>query len=211
MKSVFLRIVTESWSILCEMSPYLLFGFVVAGILSIIVSAAWVERNLGGRGFAPILKASLFGIPLPLCSCGIIPVAASIRHHGSSKAATTSFMLSTPQTGVDSIAITYGMLGPVFAVFRPLAALVTGLVGGTLVNLLDKNGSADRVEGTVCRDECCVPSKKRNSLTRIADYGLIRLPGDIGIALLVGVLISGVITVLVPEDFLSLYIGSSFL
>jgi uncharacterized membrane protein YraQ (UPF0718 family) len=117
------------------MSPYLLFGFLVAGLLSVFVSQKMVERHLGGRGFLPVLKATIFGIPLPLCSCGVIPVAMSLHKHGASKGSTISFLLSTPQTGVDSILVTYSLLGPVFAVFRPLAALVTGLVGGILVNL----------------------------------------------------------------------------
>jgi len=101
-----IKIFTESWLLLGQMSPYLLFGFLIAGVLSVVISPAWVEKHLGGRGFGSVLRASLFGIPLPLCSCGVIPVAASIRHQGASKAATTSFLLSTPQTGVDSIAIT---------------------------------------------------------------------------------------------------------
>lgn len=206
-----IRILTESWLILGAMSPYLLFGFAVAGLLSVLISPAWVERNLGGSGFSPILKATLFGIPLPLCSCGILPVAASMRHHGSSKAATASFLLSTPQTGVDSIAITYGMLGPVFAIFRPLAALITGLIGGSLISLTgnEKNDSASI--GEVCQDECCVPGKNRSIFRRIADYGLIRLPGDIGKALLVGILISGIMTASIPKDYLNLYIGSGIL
>ena len=104
-------IALESWTVLGEMSPYLLFGFLMAGVLSICISPEFIERHLGGRGFGPVLKAALLGVPLPLCSCGVIPVAASFRRHGASRAATTSFLLSTPQTGVDSIAVTYALLG----------------------------------------------------------------------------------------------------
>ncbi len=198
--------------ILGQMSPYLLFGFLVAGILSVVISPAWVERNLGGRGFGPVLKASLFGIPLPLCSCGVIPVAASIRHQGSSKAATTSFLLSTPQTGVDSIAITYGMLGPVFGIFRPLAALITGIVGGGLVMFFgNKKETDDAGEKTVCTDDCCVTPPGQNRFKKLLDYGFVRLPRDIGIALLIGVLIAGLMSVIVPKGFLEAYIGSGIL
>jgi len=130
-----LRLVIDFWATVGEMSPYLLFGFFVAGLLSVFVSQKMVERHLGGRGFLPVLKATLVGIPLPLCSCGVIPVAMSLRKHGASRGSTISFLLSTPQTGVDSILVTYSLLGPVFAIFRPLAALVTGLVGGILVDL----------------------------------------------------------------------------
>ena len=91
------------------MSPYLLSGFFVAGLLSVFVSQKMVERHLGGRGFLPVLKATLFGIPLPLCSCGVIPVAMSLRKHGASKGSTISFLFSTPQTGVDSILVTYSL------------------------------------------------------------------------------------------------------
>jgi len=114
------------WATLTQMSPYLLFGFLVAGVLSVFISPEFVERHLGGHGIWPLLKAALFGIPLPLCSCGVIPVTMSLRKHGASKGAAISFLLSTPQTGVDSILVTYGLLGPVYAIFRPVAALVTG-------------------------------------------------------------------------------------
>jgi len=194
------------------MSPYLLFGFLVAGILSVTISPAWIERNLGGKGFGPILKASIFGIPLPLCSCGVIPVAASIRHQGSSKAATTSFLLSTPQTGVDSIAITYGMLGPVFGIFRPLAALISGIIGGVLVMFFgNEKGEVEGKEKTVCTDACCVPPPGQNPFKRLLDYGFIRLPGDIGFALAIGILIAGLMTVVIPQGFLEAYIGGGVL
>jgi hypothetical protein len=134
-----LRLVVDFWAMVGEMSPYLLFGFFAAGLLSVLVSQKMVERHLGGQGFLPVLKATLFGIPLPLCSCGVIPVAMSLHKHGASKGSTISFLLSTPQTGVDSILVTYSLLGPVFAIFRPLAALVTGLVGGVLVNLFGQS------------------------------------------------------------------------
>ncbi len=131
-------IVIDFWNTIGEMSPYLLFGFLVAGILSVLVSQRVVERHLGGKGIWPLVKASLFGVPLPLCSCGVIPVSMSLHKHGASRAATISFLLSTPQTGADSILVTLSLLGPLFAVFRPLAAFVTGIIGGILANAFDK-------------------------------------------------------------------------
>ncbi len=139
MPDFLLRLAVDFWATVGEMAPYLLFGFFVAGLLSVFVSPKMVERHLGGRGFLPVLKATLFGVPLPLCSCGVIPVAMSLRKHGASKGPTISFLLSTPQTGVDSILVTYSLLGPVFAIFRPLAALVTGLIGGVLVDLFGQS------------------------------------------------------------------------
>ena len=204
-----LEVARASWLVLGQMSPYLLFGFLVAGILSVCVSPAWVERHLGRPGLGSVLKASLFGVPLPLCSCGVIPVSASIYRHGASRAATTAFLLSTPQTGVDSIAVTYALLGPVFAIYRPIAALLTGLLGGGLVQLADGSlGSkaGDEPNVTACRAECCEPTVSQNRLLRVLHYGFVALPRDIGGPLIVGILIAGVITALVPEGWLKEHI-----
>ena len=105
------------WATVLEMSPYLLFGFFVAGLLSVLVSKKLVERHLGGRGIGPVIKAALFGVPMPLCSCSVIPVTMSLHKHGASKAASVSFLLSTPQTGAENIFVVYSLLGPLFAVF----------------------------------------------------------------------------------------------
>lgn len=214
MIDVIFRIITESWLVLGQMSPYLLFGFVAAGVMSVCLSAAWVQRHLGGRGLGPVIKASIFGVPLPLCSCSVIPVAVSMHKQGAGRAATTAFLLSTPQTGVDSIAVTYALLGPVFAVFRPVAALLTGLAGGALVKFLGEpngnNGHSDTMASSSAN--CCSTTEPRPGvLSRILRYGLVTLPRDIGPALLVGVLIAGTLTALVPQDQLAPYIGGGVL
>jgi len=195
--------------VLSEMAPYLLFGFLFAGTLSVLLSAEMVERHLGGRGIWPVVKATIFGIPLPLCSCGVIPVAASLRRHRATRGATTAFLLSTPQTGVDSIMVTFSLLGPVFAVFRPLAAFFTGLVGGSLVNLFEPS-EAGELENSApdCVDECCAIVKQRSRASRALHYGFVTLPEDIGKALLVGLLIAGFISALVPDDYLSGILGA---
>jgi len=140
-------ILWQSWLVLGQMAPYLLLGFLIAGILSVAIPASWVERWLGRPGMMPVLTASVIGVPLPLCSCGVIPVGASIRRHGASRAATASFLLSTPQTGVDSVLVTYGMMGPVLAVFRPVVALLTGLIGGAMVLLIGEREKIDALVG----------------------------------------------------------------
>ena len=194
------------------MAPYLLFGFLAAGLLSVCVSPALVERHLGNRGFWAVLKATLFGIPLPLCSCSVIPVAASLRRHGASRGATVSFLLSTPQTGVDSIAVTYALLGTAFAVFRPLAALVTGILGGLLVLWLTKaNGDGNVPVQSACTESCCVGKESKNLLRRALEYGLITLPRDIGVPLLIGVVIAGAVSALVPADQWEPYLGGGVL
>jgi len=194
-------IIVDFWSTVAEMSPYLLFGFFMAGLLSVLVSQRLVERHLGGRGIWPLLKASLFGIPLPLCSCGVIPVSMSLHKHGASKGATISFLLSTPQTGVDSIFVTLSLLGPVFAIFRPLVALVTGLVGGILVDLFDRGTKDERIAPPQCADECCSGGNIASRVVRGLKYGFVTLPRDIGKAMLVGLVIAAVISVVVPDDF----------
>ena len=117
-----LDLAIASAALFVEMAPYLLLGLTVAGALSVILKAGFVARHVGTRDFGSILKASLLGVPLPLCSCGVIPTTSYLRRVGASRPALRSFLISTPQTGVDSIAATYGILSPLFAVFRCTSA-----------------------------------------------------------------------------------------
>ncbi len=209
-----LEFLAGTWAVLGEMAPWLLFGFLVAGVLSVYVDPDWLERNLGGDGLGSIFKASLFGVPLPLCSCGVIPVAASLRAHGAGRPATAAFLLSTPQTGVDSILVTWSLLGPVFAVFRPLTALATGLLGGGLIRLAGppegRDATTDAKADTVaCTDSCCdgPDGAAGGKIVRSLRYGLLVLPRDIGPALVIGVLIAGALGVLFRPDQLEVWIG----
>jgi uncharacterized membrane protein YraQ (UPF0718 family)/copper chaperone CopZ len=211
---VLTRILVASWVMLGEMSPYLLLGFLVAGILSVIVSPTWVERHLGRGGARQVLTASLFGVPLPLCSCGVLPVGASLRRHGAGKGATTSFMLSTPQTGVDSIAVTWALLGPVVAVIRPLAAFVTGIAGGAIVHVVDRDeplaGGAD--DDTHAKTPPSTAGHDREPVAlRALRYGFLVLPRDIGRALVVGILLSGVIAAFLGPQTLDGVLGGGVL
>jgi len=182
----------EFWSVLSEMAPYLLFGFLMAGVLAVFISPELVERHLGGGRLSSVIKAAAFGVPLPLCSCGVIPVAASLRGHGASKGATTAFLISTPQTGVDSILVTFSLLGPVYAIFRPLVALVSGILGGVLVTAGERR--SDRpAHRPQCQEACCAPGQQGKG-RRAMPHGFVALPRDIGKALLVGVAIAAVIS-----------------
>ena len=196
------------WNTVLEMSPYLLFGFFMAGLLSVLVSKQLVEKHLGGRGFWPVIKASLFGVPLPLCSCSVIPVTMSLRKHGASRGAAVSFLLSTPQTGVDSIFVTYALLGPVFAIFRPVAAFITGIVGGVMVNLFGDSLENNSQQPQNCTDECCSCEHKTNPVMRIFKYGFITLPRDIGRAMLLGLVVAAFISALVPDGFFADKLGT---
>ncbi|MHC4759437.1 MAG: permease, partial [Planctomycetota bacterium] len=163
LKSLFI----DFWFTVTEMSPFLLFGFLVAGALSVLVSRSFVETHLGGRGFWPLVKASLFGIPLPLCSCGVIPVTMSLHRHGASKGSAISFLVSTPQTGVDSIFVTFSLLGPVFTIFRPVAAFISGIAGGGLTNIFNRISDKKDSQSNKCEDECCSDEPKRHRFKRI--------------------------------------------
>ena len=202
------QVLFDFWDTVAEMSPYLLFGFFIAGILSVLISQRLVERHLGGRGIWPLLKASLFGIPLPLCSCGVIPVSMSLHKHGASKGSTVSFLLSTPQTGMDSIFVTLSLLGPLFAIFRPLAAFVTGVVGGALVNVFGQSAEDESRVPPKCSDECCSDNENGYRIVRGLKYGFITLPRDIGKAMLVGLVIAAVISALVPDGFFAEKLGT---
>ena len=126
-------------TLLVEMSPYLLLGFAFAGLLSVLVSQEKIESQIGKQGFLSNLKAVLYGIPLPLCSCGVIPVSASLKRHGASKGSIISFLVATPQTGIDSILATYGVLGVPILIFKLIVALLSGLVAGSLSDIYDRD------------------------------------------------------------------------
>jgi uncharacterized membrane protein YraQ (UPF0718 family)/copper chaperone CopZ len=192
------------WAVLSEMSIYLILGFLIAGILSVAASRATIEKHLGGKGLMSIVKATLIGVPLPLCSCGVIPVATSMLKHGASKGATISFLISTPETGIDSILVTYSLLGGVFAVFRPMVAAVSGFVAGVLVNLFGDSREGKEHKVQACQGDCCnLERSKRHWVYRIFHHGFVVLPADIGKSLMVGILVAGLIAVFVPADYFS--------
>jgi uncharacterized membrane protein YraQ (UPF0718 family)/copper chaperone CopZ len=192
----------ELLAVTYEMSPFLLLGFIVAGFLSAFVSSNFVESHLGRGRLAPF-KAAFLGVPLPLCSCGVIPVAASLRRHGASRASTVSFLISTPQTGVDSILVTYSLLGGPVAIFRPIAAFISGIVGG-FVELVGDKKDGDTV-GTVS-ESSAAPLKER--LKKGLEYGMVDLPYDIGRPLVVGLLVAAAISATFPDDLLAGTLGS---
>ncbi len=200
-----LEILREIWLMTVEMAPYLLFGFLMAGILSVLISKDYVRRHLGGSGWIGSVKAALIGVPMPICSCGVIPLAASLRKHGASRGATASFLASTPQTGIDSLMITYALLGWVFAIFRATVAFLSGITCGAAVAAVSPRDETERME---CHDECCRPSTQP-AIQRMLSYGFLTLPRSIAKAVVVGIILSGVMGALVPEDYFAGSIGDS--
>ena len=195
----------EIFDLINSMAPYLLLGFLLAGLMHAFVPATLYRRYLGGDSFRSVLNAALLGIPLPLCSCGVIPTAMSLRKEGASKGATVSFLISTPQTGVDSMIATYSLMGLPFALLRPWVALMTALMGGSLVNWLDDKGN----ETAGCTSSS--PVKEIGQLTfaqkikSALHYAFVEMMQDIGKWLMVGLIIAGLITVFVPDSFFAIF------
>jgi hypothetical protein len=212
------------WDILVDMAPYVLLGFAVAGALFAWLPTSLVERHLGGeRRLWPVFKAALVGIPLPLCCCGVIPLAASLRRQGAGRGPTTAFLISTPQTGADSILVTYSLLGPVYAVLRPVAALVSGLVGGLVVGLGRRGQEpgppppapgASPLDQTPaacgCQGSCAQPEEPRSKLRQAWDYAVRELPEDLARPFLFGVAAAGTLAALLPQGFFAGHLGAGW-
>ena len=196
------------FDMLNAMSPYLLLGFFIAGILYAWVPSQVYSRYLSGTGPRSVLTAAAFGIPLPLCSCGVLPTAVALRRSGASRAATTSFLIATPQTGVDSIAATYSMLGLPFAITRPVAALVTAVAGGIAVGRWEKrhkqNDEQSCSTGT-CGDTMPQHASFASRCIATLRYAFFEMIQNIGKWLIIGLIIATLITVFVPDDFFTLY------
>lgn len=199
----------EILDLINKMSPYLLLGFLLAGVMHAFVPSTLYRRYLGGSSFRSVLNAAILGVPLPLCSCGVIPTAMSLKKEGASKGATVSFLIATPQTGVDSIIATYSLMGLPFAILRPIAALVTSLFGGQMVNWLDKK---DLPEATESYSEASEPKKTLLQKTiSVFRYAYVDMMQDIGRWLIIGLVVAGLITVFVPESFFALFADNSLL
>jgi len=145
---LFESILLESWNILCLSAPYMLFGFFVAGLLKAFIPDDFIARHLGKENRSSIVKAALFGVPIPLCSCGVLPAAAGIRKQGASKGATTAFLIATPETGVDSISVTWVLLDPLMAILRPISAFLTALFTGQMVRVFDPDSDVKGEKST---------------------------------------------------------------
>jgi len=217
-------LIRETAGIFLNVAPFLLFGFFMAGLLRILVPADWLRAKVGRRSFRSVILASLAGVPLPLCSCSVLPTAAALRKSGASKGAVTAFAISTPETGVDSISITYALMDPMMTVSRPLAAFGTALAAGTAVNLLEGNDSDAVPEGpqepvweaqergampetptwepeeTACGPSGAAPSGGK--LRAIIRFAYVELMDDIASWLVIGIVLSGLIGALIPAGAL---------
>lgn len=212
----------ESWHLLLDASIYIIFGIVIAGLLKTFLSTEYVARHLGRGRFKPVLKAALFGIPIPLCSCGVMPAAASLRKQGASNGATIAFLISTPESGVDSISVTYALLDPIMTIARPVAAFVSAVAAGVTESLFSPKTQPEPPPPIACQiDACCsgrdcAPDDHAHHhglhirLWTSIKYAFGELWGDLAPWFAFGLLLSGIITVLVPQEIFADYLGGGF-
>ena len=200
-----------------ESAPWLMLGLLVAGMMKAFVPEDFLAKHLGKPGLGSTVKAALLGAPLPLCSCGVIPAAVGLRRSGASKAATTSFLISTPETGVDSISISYALLGPFIAIIRPIAAITSAITAGILVGRDDEPPKQDEAPAESCcaskkpvvEDSCCSSSDKHeetkllNKVKAGMRFTFIDLVKDISLWLIIGIGFAAVIKTFVPNEFLA--------
>jgi len=209
------------WALFITAAPWLLLGFVIAGLIHVFIPEHVMSKHLGSEGFGTTVKAALIGAPLPLCSCGVIPAALGLRRSGASKSATVSFLVATPETGVDSVSLSYAMLGPVMAVFRPVAAICSAIVAGVLVgrDIEDRTqGESAVAESSCCGAElqitkpgvgdCCVDEApiKQGLLPKLLsalDFSTGKLIADTAQWLVVGLFFAALVQTFVSADFLA--------
>ncbi len=202
-------IIMASWDIFLESAPFILLGFFMAGLLKAFVPPSIVHNQLGNNRTSGVIKAALFGIPLPLCSCGVIPAAAGLNKQGASKGATASFLIATPETGVDSIMVTYALLDPIMTLLRPLAAFVTAIATGMSINLLDGEDTAPANPPLKPFGE--IPPSIWQRFLHGQRFAFDDILGDVGGSFIMGVLIAGVISVVLSPELVTTYLGTGLL
>jgi len=209
-----------------SMAIYILFGLVFAGILHEIVPESLVTKHLGNENIWSVVKSTIFGIPLPVCSCGVIPLATSIKKSGASKGATLSFLISTPITGVDSIMATYGIFGWIFTAYRAITSMIIAMIAGILTNIFDKDEPIKKtifstfkpkpeMSSSCCSDSSCCDSninKEEKSFSeRVFAYAFGTLLKDISKPLFWGLILGALITVLIPKNLSTILIEYAWL
>ncbi|MBW2603121.1 MAG: SO_0444 family Cu/Zn efflux transporter [Deltaproteobacteria bacterium] len=220
--SIIISILSASWQVFYESALYMLFGFFIAGILYAFIKPETVGRYLGKGKVRPVFLAALAGIPIPLCSCGVLPAAAGLKRQGANNGATMSFLISTPESGIDSIPLTFALLDPIIALIRPVAAFITAIVTGLFENvLLPSKSSSDRIPEVVCQGSGCCNSTpgtrtepvKKPFFEKIVSglkFAFVDLLGDIGKWFLLGIILAGIITYMIPESLFESYLTNNF-
>ncbi len=225
-----IELLLNIWAVFLDTAFWLLLGLLAAGFIKSYISEDTMQRWVGGRGLAAVSRAALFGAPLPLCSCGVLPAAIGLYRSGASKEATVSFLISTPETSADSVAVTYALMGPLMAVYRPIAALVSAVITGLLTAFVNNEASAVTAsaeaasccskesapaEATCCtagnepahEPSCCgtdrAVAEKHNRFFSAIRYAVSELLDDIAAWMAVGIIIAGVMLTYIPPDWLA--------
>jgi uncharacterized membrane protein YraQ (UPF0718 family) len=215
-----INILGFSWDMFLDSSIYMLFGLLCAGLIYAYSKTEMIGRYLGKGRVRPVLLSALIGIPIPLCSCGVVPAAAGLKKQGANNGAILSFLISTPETGVDSIPLTYALMGPLMAIMRPVVAFISAITAGLTENFVGKQEAPNELLPVSPKGACSSnPSfSKQNSgvikSTRLyggLKYAFIDLLGDIGKWFVIGLLISGLISYLMPDNLIETYLGNDFL
>jgi uncharacterized membrane protein YraQ (UPF0718 family) len=208
------------WAVFLDTAFWLLIGLLAAGFIKSYISEKTMQRWVGGRGFGAVSRAALFGAPLPLCSCGVLPAAIGLYRSGASKEATISFLISTPETSIDSVAVTYALMGPVMAIYRPIAALMSAMVTGLMTAFVNEepvkcNDVANEKAADCCHTEpveekhsCCgadevVVGQKPNRVLQSLRYAGSELLDDISTWMAIGIVIAGIMLTFIPPDWLA--------
>ena len=215
----FIKVSASTVDLLLDSSLYILGGLLFSGLLSLFLSPEAISKHLGKDRFSSVFKAALFGIPLPLCSCGVLPAAVSLKKQGANNGATTAFLISTPESGVDSIAVSYALLDPLLTIARPVAAFVMAMAAGITENMFhySKNKQlltplpVEPFAGSCCVDCCSLDADKDKGLARKIFSGIVYAFTDVWDDLagwfFAGLLIAGFITALIPDEFIGRFLG----
>ncbi len=199
--------IREFWEYLLLSAPYLMLGLLVAALIHEFITEKTIKKHLGGSGFLPIFKGALLGVPLPLCSCSVIPVAVELKKSGAKNGATSAFLISTPESGIDSVAVTYAMMDLPMTILRPLVAFISSLLAGILNYLFKTDISAlveEKKEKSCCHQEKEKTTKKqkeRGTIQRILRYAYHDLLKDIALWLCFGLIVGHLINYFIPDDF----------
>lgn len=213
------------WQIFLDAGIFIIFGFFIAAVIRSFISTETIVRYLGGSNIRSVFLAALFGVPLPLCSCGVVPTAIGIRKQGASKPATVSFLITTPESSIDSIAITYALIDPLMTVFRPIAAFITGFIAGVGEIMFGKKEDTKKIEDIDC-PHCHGEGSMRQEAGGTKDvkhrhtfgekismgfrFAFVELLRDISRWFLVGMLIAGIISYAIPPSFIENYLGQGW-
>jgi len=220
---------TASWQVLLDASIFILFGFIIAALIRAFISSEQIVKYMGGNNFRSVFYAALFGVPLPLCSCGVVPTAMALRKQGASRSATLSFLISTPESSIDSIALTYALIDLPMTIFRPIAAFITGFVAGIAEIIFGIREEVKKASDVIC-PHCETENPPTPPLIKGGDEGFeqhihgikdrlrsgmhfafVELLTDISRWFLAGMLIAGAITYTVPPSFVENYLGQGWL